>query len=276
MTSYCCTNCGFWQKRFETPATCPVCEDFRHPLPPDGYSFLTNDAVDDRHETRLTEVLPDVWQIATKPAIGVGSFGLLIVTDEGNLHFEGAGLYDDRTLDAIDRLGGVRWQSFSHSHVLGCAWRVNERFKPTTIVQEAELAFSQALRVSFPFDSGWRLSDDLELIHTGGHTPGHCVLYWKSRRAIFCGDALKFELTSYPVGPAKTISTHKAFDAHIPLTHGDVRRYRALFAPIDFDIVVTPWEVVPAGGKSAAMKLFEAQLAGEPFADPMPLTLHDA
>ena len=267
LTPYCCLNCGFWQRRFAAPTTCPVCEDYRHPLPPDGYAFAAPAEVAESHRVTMKEVLPGLWRIETTPQIGIGSCGLLLVTPAGNLHFEGAGWYDDATLGKIEKLGGVRWQAFSHSHVLGGAWRVNERFAPETIVQAEQLPFAQALRVSFPFDETWRVSDDLSLHRTAGHTPGHMVLLWHSRRLLFCGDALKFKLDATPVGRATAVSCHKAFDAHIPLTHGDVRRYRGVMEPLDFDGVVTPWEVVPTGGKAAAMTLFDAQLAGTPFAD---------
>jgi hypothetical protein len=41
---FACEHCGFWQRHF-APAACPVCEDFRHPLPADGWRFATVDAV---------------------------------------------------------------------------------------------------------------------------------------------------------------------------------------------------------------------------------------
>ena len=268
---FCCTNCGFWQRRFAPPATCPVCEDYRHPLPPDGYDFRTPQQIDADHRVSLREILPDVWQITTSPQLGIGPCGMLLKTDAGNLHFEGSGWVDDATLGRIADLGGVAFQAFSHGHVLGAAWRINDRFRPRTVVQAEQLTLARALDVSFPFDDRWDLTDDLELIHTAGHTPGHTVLHWRSRRLLFCGDALKFDLTEHPVGEATAVSCHKAFDAHIPLTHGDVRRYRRLLEPLDFDGVVTPWEAVATGGKAAAMRLFDAQLAGAPFADPLTL-----
>ena len=268
---YCCTHCGFWQRRSALPTACPVCEDFRHPLPPRGYDFADAARIDREYRSDLREVLPRLWQVRTTPQLGIGSCGLLLVTDVGNLHFEGAGWYSDAALERIAELGGVRWQAFSHAHVLGAGWRVDEHFSPRTVVQDRQLPWAQALNVTLAFDAVWDLSADLSLHHTAGHTPGHTVLFWKSRRLLFCGDALKFELDAHPVGRAVGVSCHKAFDAHIPLTHGDVRGYREVMEPLDFDGVVTPWEVVASGGKAAAMRLLDAQLAGDPFADVLEL-----
>ena len=162
----------------------------------------------------------------------------------------------------------MQYLSASHAHVYGALWRLSERFSPETVIQEAELPFAQAFSVTWPFEGRANLSPGAVLYHTGGHTPGHAVLHLEDRRLLFCGDALKFTLDEYPVGNAVTISTHRAYDAHIPLTHADIRQYRDLMEPLDFDAVITPWEVVPSGGKDAALRLFTKQLSGRPFADP--------
>jgi hypothetical protein len=272
VTPYCCTNCGFWQKRFATPTWCPVCEDYRHPLPPDGYEFRTPNDMATQAVT-IDEPLPGLHRISTTPSIGIGSCGYLIENPQGNLHFDGCGWYDEATLDFMQSRGGVATLCASHSHVYGALWRVVERFQPETIFQAEALPFCQAFRISFPFDERWMMSERFELIRTAGHTPDHTVLYDHDERRLFCGDALKFTFPEpgQTVGTPNTISCHKAYDAHIPLTHDNVRRYLDVFRTLDFDAVVTPWEVVPTGGKAMTMALLEKQLAGKPFAEGLPL-----
>ena len=276
MTHYCCTNCGFWQRRFATPAACPVCEDYRHPLPPEGYAFREASDMASQAVTR-DEPLPGVHRFATSPQVGIGSCGYLIEHGGGevggNVHFDGCGWYDDDALDFMASRGGVAFLAASHPHVYGALWRVAERFGPEAVFQAEALPFCQAFGVSFPFDERWFLAEDLELIRTAGHTPDHTVLMDHANRRLYCGDALKFTFPhdGQTVGTPDTISTHKAFDAHIPLTHGDCRRYLDIFRTLDFDRVVTPWEVVTSGGKRMAIELLQKQLAGKPFADPMPV-----
>ena len=288
-----CTHCGFWQRWFAVPPSCPVCTDYRHPLPPDGWRFLDAPAVAAGHTTRWREVLDGVWMIESEPAVGIGPAGWLVETEAGAVHWEGAGWTSDAALDWMAERGGVRWLAFSHSHVLGSAWRVAERFRPEVVVQSEQLPWAQALPVSWPFGASARLTsvvpggvaDDvggerdradggssaaasgagLRLVWTGGHTDGHTVLHWPARRLLFCGDAFKFRLDAD--GRATHVSTHKAYDAHVPLSHDDARSYRATFGALDFDGVVTPWEAVPTGGKAAAMHLLDAHLGGRPTAD---------
>ena len=276
-----CTHCGFWQRWFAAPPSCPVCTDYRHPLPPGGWEFLDTPAVAASCTTDWREVLDGVWMIESAPAVGIGPAGWLIETEAGNVHWEGAGWTSDAALDWMASRGGVRWLAFSHSHVLGSAWRVAERFRPEVVVQSEQLPWAQALPVSWPYGASARLADDiggtndaptgtasgagLRLVHTGGHTPGHSVLHWPERRLVFCGDAFKFKLDAD--GRATHVSTHRAYDAHIPLSHDDVRSYRDTFSALDFDGVVSPWEAVPTGGKAAVLGLLDALLAGRTHAD---------
>ena len=270
---YCCTNCGFWQRYFSVPPACPVCTDYRHPLPPEGWDFLTQKEAEAQVETVWEEVLPGIFQFSNAPSIGIGPCGYLVLQNGGNVAFEGASVYSEAALDKIRRLGGIHYLSASHAHVYGGLWQLAERFEPEVVIHQDALPMAQAFKVSWPFADEAELAPDVRLIHTGGHTPGHTVLYLPEQRLLFCGDALKFKLDTQPVGRATHISTHKAYDAHIPLSHADVRAYRDVIAPLDIDVVVTPWEVVPEGGKAAALDLFEAQLAGRPFADWHPIRL---
>ncbi len=265
LTPYVCTNCGFWQRYFATPPDCPVCLDFRHPLPPGGWQFLTADHVAQTHASSWREVLPGVWMIETQPGLGIGPAGWLIETDSGNVHWEGAGWTDDAALDWMASRGGVQVLGFSHAHVLGSAWRVASRFRPDVVVQTAQLPWAQALPVSWPFGSRERLDCGLEIVHTGGHTQGHSVLFWPERRLVFCGDAFKFKLDAQ--GRATHVSTHKAYDAHIPLSREDARSYRDTFGSLDFDGLVSPWEAVPTQSKAAVLHLLDRQIDGRPSAD---------
>ena len=271
-----CEHCGFWQRHFAA-AACPVCEDFRHPLPPDGWCFTPAAAVAARTGCRVDEVLPGLLMVTAEPAVGIGPAGYLLRTPEGNVAFEGCGWYSDAALDALADAGGVRWASASHPHVYGALWRVCERFGAELVLHHADLAFAKALPVAWAYDDRAELAPGVTLRHTGGHTAGHTVLVWERGRAegpggtgnagtvLFCGDALKYTVDAG--GAATTVSTHLAFDADVPLTPAMVRRYQDVIAPVDAAVVVTPWEVVTGGGMPAARALFDRQLAGRPFTD---------
>lgn len=269
LSYYACEHCGFWQRHF-APDRCPVCEDFRHPLPPDGWRFAPAAAVDARTRCRVDEVLPGLLMVTADPPLGIGPAGYVLRTPAGNVAFEGCGWYSDDALDAIADWGGVRWAAASHPHVYGALWRVGERFAPELVLHRDDLPFAKALPVAWAFDDAADLAPGVTLVHTGGHTPGHTALDWDgdsgAGRTLFCGDAFKY--TVDPAGAATSVSTHLAFDADIPLTRAQLEGYARTLAPVDAATVVTPWEVVTSGGMRAARALLDLQRAApRPFTD---------
>ena len=268
LSYFVCDHCGFWQRHF-APDRCPVCEDFRHPLPPNGWRFTPAADVAARTRCRIDEVLPGLLMITAAPPIGIGPAGYLLRTPHGNVAFEGCGWYDDQVLDAMADAGGVRWASASHPHVYGALWRVCERFAPELVLHREDLPFAKALPVTWAYDDRAEFAPEVTLLHTGGHTPGHTALVWDDApagRTLFCGDAFKYTVDA--AGAATSVSTHLAFDADIPLTRAGLEGYARVLAPVDAAVVVTPWEVVRAGGTPAARALLDLQLAApRPFTD---------
>ena len=70
---------------------------------------------------------------------------------------------------------------------------------------------------------------------------------------------------------ALTISAHKAFVRGIPLTPSELRRYRAVFAPLDFVQTWTPFEQAANSGRAEALALIDGMLATRSHAAPVPL-----
>lgn len=269
LTPYVCTNCGFWQRYFATPPSCPVCSDVRNALPEDGWRFETPEQVAAYVGCTWRKVEPDVVMFSNTPAIGIAPCGYLLLRQEGNVAFEAAGWYSDQALDYIESLGGIRFLSASHPHAYGALWRLQDRFNPEVLIQRSDIPHTKAFRVTWPFDDGVELGSDLRLLHTGGHFDGHSVLYYAPRKALFVGDALKFDLG--PDGRAVGVSCHKAFHNEIPLTHAEIRRYRQVIGSLDFEQAFTPFEHVPNGRREDAVRLYDAQLAARPFFGPIPV-----
>jgi hypothetical protein len=263
---YVCTNCGFWQRRPAPPTCCPVCEDLRHPLPPDGYEFLAAGQLSSRVRATHRELAPGLIAFGVEPQVGIGAQGHLILHPEGNLFFEGCAWYDEAALSLIASLGGIRYLAASHMHVYGAVWRLEERFAPEILIQRDDLCWTKAFRVTWPFDERVEPAPGLELIHTGGHTDGHTILFDRRSRALHVGDMIKYRLDAQ--GRLDGVACQKAFDLRVPLAHGEMRRYRELLRPLDVTTIYTPWEVVPEGGKEAALGLLDQQLAArQPTAD---------
>jgi len=263
LTPYLCTNCGFWQKHFTVPPTCPVCTDFRHTPPDDGFRFLTPEAVAAEVSTVWTGEDTDIVTFSTEPCVGIGPNGYLIRRPDGNVFFDGTAHYGLEALDLIASLGGIRWLTASHPHAYGALWQLQERFAPTVVIQVKDLPWTNAFQTAWPLDESLTLAPGLTLIHTAGHFAGHSVLHWADKRTLFAGDMLKFHGTA-------GLSTHKGFNRKIPMSHAEIRRYKEVVQGLEFDTVYTTFETAPCT-QADVLRLFDRQLAGPPFFGPVPM-----
>ena len=269
LPAFFCDNCGFWQRHFEKPPSCPLCIDARHVMPQGGWSFRTRDEAASLYPCHWAELEPGVWRFWNDPVSGIGSNSYLIGTEAGNMMFEGCAVYSPAALAAIKDLGGVKILSASHPHSYGALWQIQDQFDPEVALHPGDLQWSAAVCVTWPFDDRLEPLPGLELHLTGGHFDGHTVLHDRARKIVFCGDALKFELDSADQRRARTISAHKAFVRGIPLTPGELRRYRAVFAALDFTGTWTPFEQVRNSGRREALALIDGMLASRSHAAPV-------
>ena len=272
MQHFLCSNCGFWQKHFEVPSRCPICMDFRHTPPEDGWEFLAATTVAERVKTQIfvndDEGVVIFWN---EPSIGIGTRGYLVLHPEGAVLWDGCAHYDEAALDIIawwsERFGGLRLISASHPHAYGALWQLQERFGAPVALPVADLEWTNAFAVSHPFEDVLEVAPGLRIIQTGGHIDGHTVLYWAEEEALFAGDLLKFHYDED--GQLNGLSTHKAFNRQIPMSHAEVRRYRTALEGTNFSRVWTSFDGEDCK-RADANRLFDAQLQGAPFPTPIP------
>jgi hypothetical protein len=267
---YACANCGHWQRYFAPPPDCPVCTDTRNDLPEDGWRFLTVAEVRGMLRGHWRALDRDMVAFSTSPPLGLNGTGWLLTHPEGNTAFEAAPFYTDDMLEEIRRLGGIRFLASSHVHGYGALWQLQDVFQPEVLaIQKEDLRLTKAFRVTWPYDEALELRPGLTLHHVGGHYEGQAVLHDAARRILFCGDAFKVDQDE--AGHSLAVSTHKAFHKSIPLTPAEVRRYRDVIAPLDFDTVCTPFEHAPGIGRDVALAVLEDQLRGPPGVRHIPL-----
>ena len=260
---YACGNCGFWQKYFAPPPDCPVCTDTRNDLPEEGWNFLPAEAVRGMLRGHWRRLRDDMVAFSTSPPLGLNGTGWLLLHEDGNVAFEAAPFYTDDMLEEIRRLGGVRFLAASHAHGYGALWQLQDVFEPEVMaIQKDDLRMTKAFRVTWPYDDALQLRPGLTLHHVGGHYEGQAVLHDAHRRILFCGDAFKVDQDAQ--GNNLAVSTHKAFHKSIPLSPGEVRRYRDVIAPLDFDTVCTPFEHAPGVTREVALAVLDDQLRGPP------------
>jgi len=272
LPSFVCDNCGFWQRHFAAPPSCPLCLDARHVVPQDGWRFRGVDEAKSSFPCHWEEVEAGVWKFWNEPVTGIGPSAYLIVTPQGNMGFEGCPVFSEAALDHIEALGGMTILSASHPHSYGALPQLQDRFDPELCLPAADFTWSAALQVSWPYDDTLEPLPGLTLHRTAGHFDGHAVLHDATRGIVFCGDALKFELNPNNPREALTISAHKAFVRGVPLTHAELTRYREVFAALDFHQTWTPFEQAANVGRAEVLALIDAMLAGRPHAYPVPVS----
>ena len=260
LAHYMCTHCGGWQEYFATPPSCFVCSDVRNALPEDGYTFQTEPELRARGlETHWRYVAPTIVQLWTTPQLGIGSCGYVVLREEGNVGFEAASFYTDAALSFLESMGGLRTLSCSHPHGMGALWQLQRAFDPEVVVHRDAVRFTKAFEVDVTFDDTWTLAEGCTLHHVGGHYEGQAVLHAERERALFCGDALKFEHGAH--GSLVGLSCHKAFHKRIPLSHEELRTHRHVIGALAFEQAFSPFDHGPGVSTADAVHLYDTQLA---------------
>ena len=264
LTHWVCASCGGWQEDFARPSACFVCSDVRNALPADGYAFATADEVREREErselkTVWRHVDEDIVMFSNAPAVGIGSSGYVLVRPGGNVGFEAASWYTEEALAFIASIGGIATLSCSHPHGMGALWQLQRHFSPEVVMQRDAVRFTKAFAVDFVYDDVLDLGEGLSLHLVGGHDEGQAVLHDAKRRALFCGDALKFETGEH--GAITGLSCHKAFHKRIPLSHEELRTYRRVIGALDFAQAFSPFAHGPGITTHDAVRLYDEQLA---------------
>ena len=117
MPAFICSACGTQYPPSDTPpAHCPVCEDERQYIPPEGQSWTTLERLRISHHNGFRQYEPGLIGIGTQPKFAIGQRALLLCTPEGNILWDCISLIDDATITLINGLGGLHAIAISHPH----------------------------------------------------------------------------------------------------------------------------------------------------------------
>src|ERR1700677_2881816 len=85
-TPYLCVTCGTqFSESSEPPAHCPICEDERQYINPDGQKWTTLDAIQSSYKNINNQEEPGLYSINTEPKLGIGQRAFLLQTPAGNV-----------------------------------------------------------------------------------------------------------------------------------------------------------------------------------------------
>src|ERR1700759_844407 len=237
-----CPACGAnFPPADSAPPRCPLCEDERQWVPPNGQRWTTMSGLaQDGYRTEVRDVEPGLLGIGVDRSIGVGQRGLLVRTAEGNVLWDPPAFIDAAAIDAVRAFGGLAVVTASHPHMYG-----------------AMVEWSRALGAEIVLprdDAGWLMRPEapvrrwagtavilpgVTLVQCGGHCPGSAVLHWaagaEGRGVLLCGDTL-----FVTPGEDRLTFVYSAPN-RLPLSERAVRGVADALAPYAFDRVYGGW-----------------------------------
>ena len=258
MIAYLCRTCGVqYAPSPAPPARCPICEDERQYVGPNGQEWITLDELREGRVNQIVEEEPGLHSVLTKPDFGIGQRAFLVCTPEGNLLWDCVALLDDATIAAINSLGGIRAIAISHPHYYSTMIEWSEAFGNAPVyIHEADREWVMRDNGQAEFWSGERLPlfGGLELHRTGGHFDGFQVALWpagaEGRGALLSGDQPQV------CADRRWVTFMYSYPNYIPLGPRAVRDIAWQLASLAFDRLYGPFpgRVVPADAREVVAR----------------------
>ena len=181
-TPFLCVTCGTqFSETVQPPGRCPICEDERQYVNPDGQKWTTLAELRSSHKNIVKQEEAGLFSINTEPRFGIGQRAFLIQTEKGNVLWDCVSLLDDATIARVNELGGIAEIAISHPHYYTSMVEWSRAFGAATIhLHEAERPWVMRPDASITFwtGGGLELRGGLKLVSTGGHFEGYQVLHW--------------------------------------------------------------------------------------------------
>lgn len=255
MPNYICTTCGVqYAESVVPPDRCLICEDERQYVGWEGQRWTTLKELQTTHSNRLDVEAPELISLVTEPKFAIGQRALHVRTPEGNVLWDCITLLDDRSVAAVQALGGVSAIAVSHPHYYSSVVEWSRALGDVPVYLHAadgEWVMRPHPAIIFWHGETHQLAPGLTLIRLGGHFPGATVLHWASavqgKGALLSGDVLQ-------VGQdRKTVSFMYSYPNYIPVSPGTVRRMVEALEPYPFEQIYGAWfgQNIKANAKEA-------------------------
>ena len=253
--TYICVTCGTaYPPSDGEPAACPICEDDRQYVNPDGQQWTTLPALQSAHTNRFTQLSADLTAIMTEPAFAISHRAYVIDTGHGNVLWDCVSYLDDATIEHVRRLGGIQAIAISHPHFYTTTGEWSRMFDDAPIyLHRANEPWvmnpSPAIRY-FDGDS-IEVASGITVARCGGHFPGSSVLHWKDGAqgagALFTGDTIRI------CADPRWLTFMYSYPNEIPLDEQAVRRIVSTVEPFAFDSIYDAFKARPTTGAKAAV-----------------------
>lgn len=261
MTSFYCATCAAqFAESEEPPPRCPVCEDERQYVGPDGQRWTTLEELRGSHRSDVREVETGLTGIGMKPSFAIGQRMLLVETPGGNVLWDMIPLVDEAGVEAVRALGGASAIAISHPHYYSGMVEWSRALGGVPILRhEADREWVMRPDPAIEHWSGdeLTLAGGLTLLRLGGHFEGGTVLHWPAGAdgagALLSGDIVQV------VSDTGWVSFMWSYPNLVPLPGREVERIAGALEPWAFERIYGAWwdRVTPSGGKDAVRRSAE-------------------
>ncbi len=236
MKHYICTTCGVQYDLSATaPVHCPICEDDRQYVNPNGQSWTTLEQVARQHKNIIEKAGPDVYAIYTTPSFAIGQRAHLVISPGGNILWDCITNLDASTIDIIQRMGGIKAIALSHPHYFSTMVEWSHAFGNIPVyVHRLDTQWLGRTDAVIRLWEGKEqaLWDGMKLVLCAGHFPGANVLYTPQNNGVLLvGDVIQ-------VSPdLKSVSFMYSFPNYIPVRKSEVLGIQEAVAPLSYDVM---------------------------------------
>jgi len=254
-----CVTCGTQYPASDTPpAHCPICEDDRQYVNPEGQQWTALAALQGSHTNTLSAIAPGITTISTAPTVGIGQRAYLLRTAGGAILWDCVAYLDASAVHAIQVQGAPTAIAISHPHFFTTMveWSralgdipiyLHADHRPWVMQPDAAIRFWEGERFALP--------GDVTLVRCGGHFPGSTVLHWpqahNGRGVLFTGDTIKV------VADRRWVTFMYSYPNSIPLDEAAVQRIAASVEPLPFAQLHDGWTSVTGDAKAAVARSAE-------------------
>jgi hypothetical protein len=265
MANYICTTCGAqYAESVLPPEHCIICEDDRQYIGWAGQRWTTLQELQSTSRNQLDVEGPELISMATDPKFAIGQRALHVRSSGGNLLWDCISLLDDRSVAAVQALGGVSGIAISHPHYYSSMVEWSQALGGVPVYLHADdrrWVMRQDPVLVFWEGETRELGEGLTLIRCGGHFPGGTVLHWAEgaggKGALLTGDVIQV------AEDRKSVSFMYSYPNYIPLNAAAVRRIVAAVEPFQFDAIYGAWfgRNVISGAKEALHRSADRYIA---------------
>jgi hypothetical protein len=260
-TPFVCVTCGTqFAESARPPEHCPICEDERQYVNPDGQQWTTLEALRTSHKNTIKQEEAGLYSINTEPKFGIGQRAFLLQTPAGNVLWDCVALLDDATIARVNELGGIAAVAVSHPHYYTTMVEWSRAFGKAPIhLHEAERKWVMRPDpcIRFRKDRTLELPGGPTLVATGGHFEGYQVLHWPSgaggRGALMAGDQPQICMDP------RQVTFMYSYPNYIPLNAPAIRHIVDCLDPLAYDRIYGAFfirgkGIVPAGARDVVRR----------------------